>query len=78
MITSKGYDGREYTLAYEFDSVPAKLDTALAASDGAEFMLVGGRAPHKPGSTGRVWVTNADLATLEFYPGVFGLKWVVL
>ena len=78
MITSKGYDDQDWTLVYEFDSVPVQLGTCLVASDGAEFRLDGGRAPHNSSSTGRVWVANADLNVVEFYPGVFGLKWVVL
>jgi hypothetical protein len=41
------------------------------------FLLVGGREPQHAGSTGRVWVKVAQDATmLEFFPGVFELKWV--
>lgn len=37
-----------------------------------------GRPPHKPGSTGRVWVTEPVKGwSQEFFPGVFGLLWVM-
>lgn len=36
------------------------------------FLLIeGGTAPHKPSSSGRVCVTGG-----EYFPHVFGLKWV--
>ena len=43
-----------------------------------------GRPPHKPSSTGRVWVKPLDatqtdedtfISTAEYFPGVFGLEW---
>jgi hypothetical protein len=44
---------------------------------GEMYQLVGGREPQHASSTGRVWVKVAqDATTLEFFPGVFELKWV--
>ena len=53
--------------------------------EGRRFELQGGRPPHKPSSTGRVygkWSAiddNVDVvlgANSEYYPQVFGLSWV--
>lgn len=38
--------------------------------------VVGGSAPHKPGSTGRVYVKHQDAEySREFFPPVFNLTW---
>lgn len=41
------------------------------------YRVTGGRPPHKPGSTGRVYVDNclSDISR-EFFPGVFNLVWI--
>lgn len=48
-------------------------------ADGKEYVVVGGRPPHKPSSTGRIFVKIAsivdDCFTLEFFPTVLNLKW---
>ena len=36
--------------------------------------ITGGRPPHKPSSTGRVWVEEYSQ---EYFPTVFKLKWKV-
>lgn len=35
-------------------------------------VIVGGYAPHKPSSTGRVRTADGQ----EFFPSVYGLKWI--
>lgn len=35
------------------------------------LLLEGGRAPHKPSSSGKVYVSGG-----EYFPHVFGFKWV--
>lgn len=48
---------------------------------GESFMIVGGKPPHKPSSTGRVWAKPVDHRGValdgqqEYYPGIFKLKW---
>jgi hypothetical protein len=55
----------------------AQLGRFYPSFRGEMFLLVGGREPRHEGSTGRVWVKVAqDATTLEFFPGVFELKWV--
>lgn len=44
----------------------------LADFRGDAGVIVGGRAPHKPSSTGRVHTANGQ----EFFPSVYGLKWI--
>ena len=41
-------------------------------------MITGGSAPHKPGSTGFVYVIYLDDPGSErsFYPKVFNMEWV--
>lgn len=78
-IDSTGWDGRVYTLCHYGTIVPVKQSARVVAKGGEVWRLEGGRAPHKPGSEGKVWVgrpTGAGQA--QFYPIVFGLKWVVL
>ena len=41
---------------------------------GTPDVITGGTPPHKPSSTGRVTVASGG----EFYPSVFGLRWVWL
>jgi hypothetical protein len=40
------------------------------------YTVTGGRPPHKEGSSGRVWVTNEEGGTGEFFPHVLELHWV--
>ena len=41
---------------------------------GDAYTLTGWYAPHKPSSTGRVHVVDADGHTAEFFPSVIGAK----
>jgi len=59
-----------------------RVGDILRTADGEEWMLIGGRPPHKPSSTGRVFVEympepheEGGTGTREFFPGVFDLKW---
>lgn len=49
------------------------------SSRGEAFIINGGRPPHKPGSTGRVWckrnALEADGFEREFFPSVLGMVW---
>jgi hypothetical protein len=42
---------------------------------GEPCTLKGGSPPHKPGSTGRVYVQIGE-GGREFFPGVINLRWV--
>ena len=64
---------REWILCWDGDAAEPVLKNAKAASfRGEVHTITGGRAPHKPGSTGKVWTSDEG----EYYPGVFDMKWV--
>tara|TARA_R110002110_G_scaffold13787_1_gene65717 strand:- start:1402 stop:2112 length:711 start_codon:yes stop_codon:yes gene_type:complete len=62
------------------------LTTTRDNQEGLQFEIAGGRPPHKPSSTGKVygkWVSVAggdDMlkGSSEYYPQVFNLKWIDL
>lgn len=48
----------------------------IVTSGGETWTLTGARAPHKPSSTGRIYVKGeGDGMTREFFPSVCGLAW---
>lgn len=79
-ITSKNYDGEAMTLVDEATFQPIMEGDVRASRDGETHRVVGGRAPHKPESSGKVWVRNplakkGDHSSFEFYPSVIKAKW---
>ena len=56
---------------------PLKTGEIVQDFRGERWVLEGGREPHKPSSTGFVWVRSLDGRGLsrEFYPSVIGAKW---
>jgi hypothetical protein len=69
-MKSQGWDG-EYTLVEEKNETPV--------SKGAVFSpgtIEGGKAPHKPSSTGSVYLKpDGDRHHHQYYPSVIGAKW---
>lgn len=61
-----------WTLVRSDSKIPVCLGDTLTDFRGHTAPLTGGRPPHKPSSTGRVYVEPG----LEFFPSVFGLEWV--
>lgn len=54
----------------------AELGKVYADFRGDEWVLEGGRPPHKPSSSGFVWVRDtAGRMSREFYPFVIGMTW---
>lgn len=70
-ITSVGYDGKKWLLIDEVTQRSVKIADVRKDFRGETGRVHGGRAPHKPSSTGRVHVDGR-----EYYPSVFGLKWI--
>jgi hypothetical protein len=61
-------------LVHEDSNVPVPKGWTHEHS-GRTLSEQGGRAPHKFGSTGKVFLTKS---CLEYYPSVVGLKWLEL
>jgi hypothetical protein len=82
-IRSKDYAGRTCELVHVKTGKPISEGTAVTLRDDEHWQITGGRAPHHPGSTGRVYVRLLDIAeserqlrTTEFFPGVVDAQWV--
>ncbi len=77
-IRSKDYAGRECVLVHVKTGKPLLKD-GLFTLDDQPVRITGGRAPHKPGSTGRAYVTYTVMgAEREFFPGVIDAQWMPL
>jgi hypothetical protein len=79
MIESVNYEGKKQTLKDNSGKSLSKGDLVVCFR-GERYVLTGGKAPHKPSSQGKVWVTKLPAPkdapmTHEFYPAVFDLKW---
>lgn len=66
------WDGRLCKLVDEDGNTVLPGDT-VTSFRGKTATLKGGRAPHKPGSQGKVYLQGGG----EFYPSVYGLRWVL-
>lgn len=76
-ITSKGHDG-VYRLVYEKSGAEVVPGDRWTGRDGRSWSIIGGRAPHKPGSTGRAHVQSVDNDgdfLMEYFPSVVGAVW---
>jgi len=60
----------EWTLVHNKTSIPVEIGEIVKSFRGDVYKILGGTPPHKPSSSGKVWVENA-----EYYPEVFNLKW---
>lgn len=81
-ITGLGYDNQPWVLVDADTGEIAGRDLRVVSAHGEEVMLIGGRPPHKPSSSGKVWISyDQDVeyeymdGSTEFYPSVFGLRW---
>jgi len=71
------WDDREMILVSEKTLKPACIGQKVKSFRGEYAILEGGRAPHKEGSTGKVWVKEAGSSSQrEYYPSVYGLAWI--
>lgn len=76
MIVKTNYANIQVMLVDEANR-PVELGEKFTLRDGTEYELVDARAPHKLGSTGRVYVAeNSDRYTREYFPSVIGCRWV--
>lgn len=61
----------DWVLVHEDTNEEVNAGDSVTSFRGEPAVVKGGMPPHKPSSTGRVWVDGG-----EFFPSVFGLKWV--
>ena len=65
---------REWELRWDSDAQEGVLKGTKAADfRGHVDTIIGGRAPHHSGSTGRVYTADGR----EYYPSVFDMRWVL-
>jgi hypothetical protein len=65
---------REWELRWDSDAQEGVLKGVTALDfRGNSDVIIGGRAPHKPSSTGRVWTADGR----EYFPSVFDMQWVL-
>ena len=62
-----------WTLVHGRTGVPVQEGEVVRDFRGKAETIKGGRPPHKPESTGHVWV---GAYSQEYYPSVFDLRWI--
>ena len=81
VIRSNGYDRngtpQTFVLVRKDIGQPVEVGETVVRRGGGEATVKGGRAPHKPSSTGRVYVDEGRTYTGEYFPSVYGLEWRV-
>lgn len=74
-IIKNGYHGGLMVLVSQLTNKPAEIGDILI-SDGERYQLLGGTAPHKSSSTGRIYVENlSNGMKAEYFPSVLDLEW---
>lgn len=61
-----------WILVHRASGWPVVMHEICADFRGNAHLITGGEPPHKPSSTGRVYVTGGS----EFYPSVYDMKWI--
>ena len=70
-----------FTLIYKDGRGSVCAKDIVTSSTGERWVVEGGAPPHKPSSTGRVWVRvwvrlpSPRSLSREFFPSVFGMEW---
>jgi hypothetical protein len=71
-ITKKGW-----ALVHKETGTGVTEKEIVMSKDDVSWIVQGGTPPHKPSSTGRVWVAkNGGEWNREFFPTVFNLEWM--
>lgn len=58
------------------DGKEVKIGDKAVTFRGENVIVTGMREPHKPSSTGRVYVQHENGDEREYFPTVIGAKWV--
>jgi hypothetical protein len=71
------YDAPALRLVNTSTGKPLKLGDAVETFRGERAILLGIAEPHKPASTGRVYIQfDGTTYAREFFPSVIGAEWV--
>lgn len=71
MMTSTDHAGRACYLKNARTGQPVERGQTLEDFRGGRAAIIGGRAPHHTGSTGRLYTEHGR----EYFPAVFGCTW---
>lgn len=74
-----GIERDGWVLVHAEDGDPVGEGEVATSFRGERMVVVGGRPPHKAGSTGRIYVKepgDEGAGVAEFFPGVCEMKWV--
>jgi len=75
-IKGQNYEGVDMVLRFE-SGKRVEIGDVVNMRDGDTATVTGGSAPHKPGSTGRIYVRMSGVSTeMPFFPSVCGARWV--
>ena len=66
---------KDWKLVSKDTGKEAKFGDKLTSFRYETYKLIGGSPPHKPSSTGSIYVVNSAEEDECYYPSVFGLKW---
>mgnify|MGYP001169385359 FL=1 len=70
-ISKKGYK-----LVHQLTEKDVWQNELVQDRDGQNYVVKGGMPPHKPSSSGRIWVADiTNTHNREYFPSVCGLKW---
>jgi hypothetical protein len=76
MIKSINYNDQECVLVNR-NGKPVSVGDKVVSSNGENYILVGGRAPHKSNSEGKAYVSKSiNEMSSEYYVSVFELSWI--
>jgi hypothetical protein len=59
------------------DNKKVEVGQEVTSFRGEKYILTGWKEPHKPSSTGRVYLKLKDGSTFEFYPEVINAKFII-
>ena len=78
-MRSKNWEDKECKLVSRETGEELNINDVVITGRGDVFKIQGGRAPHKPSSTGRVYVTNVEEDWKgEYFPTVIDACWVTV
>lgn len=63
-------------LVYESSGLEVKIGDSVTLRNGLNVKVLSVEKPHKPSSTGRVYVDGEFNGSPGYYPSVIGAKWI--